>query len=291
MPYNRQNEKKWLIDLSESVKQISKDAGKIILTHYYTDFSKTIQTKNDDSPVTIADKEANDFIVSRLKKVTPEIPVIAEESAISCYIERKKWVFFWLVDPLDGTKEFINRNGEFTVNIALIKKNKPILACVYSPLSKEIFWAIEKMGAYKETDMEIARLIANPIDLNSESLKIVISRSHSDNETLNYLQNFNNPIIVRKGSSLKFISVASGEADLYFRTNPVMEWDSAASHIIINESGAELRNIKNGNNIFYNKRDLKIPGFIVYRKFNTTQVLVSQLTPASPLSGEEKFNK
>jgi 3'(2'), 5'-bisphosphate nucleotidase len=256
----------WLIDLSESVKQISKDAGKIILAHYSTDFSKTIQTKNDDSPVTIADKEANDFIVSRLKEIAPEIPVIAEESVKTNYIQRKNWDLFWLVDPLDGTKEFIKRNGEFTVNIALINKNKPILGCVYSPLTNEIFWAIETMGAFKESEKEKFRLFANPIDLQNVSLKIVISRSHADANTMSYISNFKDPKIIKKGSSLKFMSIASGEADLYFRTNPVMEWDTASSHIILNESGAELRNIKNGNNIFYNKRDLKIPGFIVYRK-------------------------
>lgn len=259
-------ENNWLVAISESVKYIAKDAGKIILAHYHSDFAKTIQTKTDDSPVTIADKEANEFIVSKLKKITPEIPVIAEESATTDYVQRKNWNLFWLVDPLDGTKEFISRNGEFTVNIALIKKNKPVLGCVYYPLTKEIFWAIEKMGAYRQSENESLRLFANPIDLQNPSLKIVISRSHSDNETQKILDSFNNPIVVKKGSSLKFMSVASGEADLYFRTNPVMEWDSAASHIIINESGAELRNIKNRNNIFYNKRDLKIPGFIVYRK-------------------------
>ena len=262
-------ENNWLFSILESVKQISKDAGELILSHYNTDFSKTIRTKNDDSPVTIADKEANDFILYRLKKITPDIPVIAEESAITNYNQRKNWNLFWLVDPLDGTKEFINRNGEFTVNIALIKKNKPILGCVYSPLNKEIFWAIKNLGAYKESENEIIRLFANPIDLHNISLKIVVSRSHYDLDTQKYLNNFNNPLIVKSGSSLKFMLVASGEADLYFRTNSIMEWDTAASHIIINESGAEIRNIKNGNKIFYNKKDLKFPGFIVYRKIKT----------------------
>lgn len=257
-----------LSSVIEQVKQIAEEAGKIILDFYESDFKGTIEYKSDNSPVTIADRTANEFIVSNLQKIYSDIPVIAEESQNVDFAQRIKWPYFWMVDPLDGTKEFIKKNGEFTVNIALIKQTKPVLGVIYAPVYNKMYWAYKGTGAFMNSDNKTVKISARKSDLKSKNLKIVLSRSHLDNSTKEYLKNFNDPVTIERGSSLKFMDIACGEADLYFRLNSVMEWDTAASHIIIKESGADLVNIKNGKNIFYNKKNLKIPGFIVYRGLN-----------------------
>lgn len=257
-----------LPSLTEKVKQIAEEAGKIILDFYESDFSSSIELKEDKSPVTIADKTANEFIVKKLLELNSDIPVIAEESIIVSFSERKKWPYLWIVDPLDGTKEFINKNGEFTVNIALVKQKIPVLGVVFAPVQKKMYWAFKGSGAFMKSDNIISKINANRSDLKGKNLKVVLSRSHLDSTTMDYLSNFYNPETIFRGSSLKFMDIACGDADLYFRLNSVMEWDTAASHIIIKESGADLVNIKNGKNIFYNKKSLKIPGFIVFRKLN-----------------------
>jgi len=250
----------------ENVKDITREAGNITLKYYITDFEKTINFKADKSPVTIADLEASKFIIAGLTGLSPQIPVISEENNIPLYEVRKKWDWFWLIDPLDGTKEFINRNDEFTINIALIHKKRPVLGVVFAPVLNTLFWAVKDQGAYKFENNAESRLEANKINLKSGNLRIVVSRSHLDQKTKNYLNNFINPVVLSKGSSLKFMDIASGASDLYFRLNNVMEWDTAASHIILTESGASLKNIQNGKNIMYNKKNLKIPGFFVCRE-------------------------
>ena len=255
--------------LIEPVKKIAIEAGKIIMRHYNSDFSDSISYKKDESPVTIADQAANEFIIDKLSDLDPNIPIISEETEITDYNIRKKWDYFWMIDPLDGTKEFIKKNGEFTVNIALIKKKTPVLGIVYAPATGNIYWAIKTKGAFTNYNGHTRQIMARETDPGSKNLKIVVSRSHLDDETREYLKNFNDPIIIHKGSSLKFMEIANGNADIYFRTNPINEWDTAASFPIVREAGAEMLNIEKGKKILYNKKDLKCPGFIAFRKQKT----------------------
>ena len=254
--------------LLKSVKDISVHAGKIILEVYGSDFSGSIENKKDNSPVTVADKKANRYIVDRLESLTPGIPVIAEESDQIDFEKRKKFDFFWLVDPLDGTKEFIKRNGDFTVNIALMQKDRPVMGIVYVPLEKKLYWAIEHKGAYLEYGDKIRKLKVKKINLNKKGLKILVSRSHLDNKTKDYINKFNEPIIEQRGSALKFLLIVEGKADIYFRFSPTMEWDTAASHIILKEAGNSLLNIETKKELNYNKKSLINPGFIVLSKEN-----------------------
>lgn len=252
------------LEILDKVKTISIEAGKIILSYYNEiDINPNVEFKNDNSPVTIADKKSSEFIILNLKTLTPEIPVISEEEICFTYEERKHFKYFWLVDPLDGTKEYIKRNGEFTVNIALIHKRKPILGVVYAPVSNALYWAYKDNGAYSLLENNVNRLFVKSTHKNDKNLRIVTSRSHLDKKTFEYCKKFDDPIIIPRGSSLKFMDIASGYADVYFRFGSIREWDTAASQIIVEEAGGCIRNMINGKNIYYNKKNLKMPGFIV----------------------------
>ena len=249
-------------DLIEPLKDIVHHAGALILDVYKTEFDHTIKLKPDDSPVTIADKLANDYIVERLNKLTPNIPVIAEESTLIEYSIRKDFKYYWLVDPLDGTKEFIKKNDEFTVNIALIEGNYPILGIVYAPVFKEYYYAAKEKGAFKYFNGEENKINSNKADLDRNGLKILISRSHLGQKEQEFLKTFKNPTVIQMGSSLKFLRVAEGNADVYFRFSPTMEWDTAASQIILEEAGGSIKSFDDICVLKYNKPSLKNPGFI-----------------------------
>lgn len=251
------------------IKQIAQEAGQILLDFYDTDFQNTIVYKEDQTPVTIADKAASDFICDKLIKLYPEIPVISEEGTILDYDQRKDFKYFWLIDPLDGTNEFIKKNGQFTVNIALINYNRPVLGVVYVPVSNDLYWALEKKGAYHETSREVKRIFASEISDFNNNVRVLMSRSFLDEKNNEFLRNFNNVHIEYMGSSLKFMTIGEGKADLYFRFGKVCEWDTAASHIILNEAGGQIKNLKNGNDIIYNKTEMIIPPFIVTGKINS----------------------
>lgn len=246
--------------LLEICKQAAQEAGDEILKIYKTgDFS--IEAKSDDSPLTKADKAAHVKIVSHLESTN--IPILSEEGRDISYSERSKWEYFWMVDPLDGTKEFIKKNGEFTVNIALIHKEESILGVVYTPVLDELHWAIKELGAFRQVEGKVEKLMVSNKKLNERSLKVVASRSHMSSETEDYLKKLATPEIVSKGSSLKFLLVASGEADVYPRFGPTMEWDTAAAHIIVKEAGGSVTLIDEKTELSYNKQDLLNPYFIV----------------------------
>ena len=249
-----------LKELLSIAKEASLAAGKEIIKIYETgDFS--IEAKLDDSPLTTADTAAHQKIISILQKTN--IPILSEEGKEIPYEERSKWEYFWLVDPLDGTKEFIKKNGEFTVNIALIHHKKPVLGVVYLPTSEELYWAMIGKGAFIEKGGESSVLNTTKKPLSTSGLKVVASRSHMNIETEKYLKKLNQPEIVSKGSSLKFLLVASGEADLYPRFGPTMEWDTAAAHIIVSEAGGSVVLKDENLPLIYNKQDLLNPYFIV----------------------------
>lgn len=252
------------------------DAGKSIMDIYTdpeADFE--IETKADNSPLTLADKASNRLIVSALS-VTP-FPILSEEEKEVPFEERKQWTTLWIVDPLDGTKEFIKRNGEFTVNIALVNKGVPVIGVIYVPVRKELYFACDTLGAYKLTNIdsasqpsmdEMRRKAARlPSALMHQGVVVVASRSHQTEETTRYIENLRKkgqPVtLISSGSSLKICLVVEGSADIYPRFAPTMEWDTAAGHAIAKAAGCEVYHIDEKTPLAYNKEKLLNPWFVV----------------------------
>jgi 3'(2'), 5'-bisphosphate nucleotidase len=247
------------IDIHKII-HIARLAGDAIMDIYLKDFD--IEYKDDKSPLTEADKKANDVIVEGLNSLKTTFHILSEEGTTIPYEERQDWEYFWMVDPLDGTKEFIKKNDEFTVNIALIHKDKPILGVVYAPALNEMYWASQGSGAYKDG-------IRLPLFTNldtSKTLKVVASKSHLSPETQEYIDKLAKTTeaieCVSRGSSLKLCMVAEGSADIYPRLAPTMEWDTAAADAIILEAGKQILNYDNKKPILYNKKNLHNPWFI-----------------------------
>lgn len=217
----------------EQIVSIAKKAGDAIMEIYKKDF--TIVYKDDKSPLTEVDLKANEIICSSLEKLYPNIPIMSEENKQTDYEVRKNWEFYWCIDPIDGTKEFIKKNDEFTVNIALIHKDKPVLGVVYAPAIDEMYKAKKGEGTYKNNQKL-------PLQINKypeEKLHVVASKSHLSKETQEFIDNLEIKEIeqVSKGSSLKLCMVPTGEADIYPRLAPTMEWDTAAADAIVREAG------------------------------------------------------
>ncbi len=234
--------------------------GEEILKVYNTeDFE--VDMKSDSSPLTKADKLAH-IAISKVLEATG-LPILSEEGKQLSFEERSKWKKFWMVDPLDGTKEFIKRNGEFTVNIALIENGKPVLGVVYVPVTKDLYYNDES-NAYVERNGEVKIISCSEKSLNDVGLKVVASRSHLNQETENLISSLKEPVTVSKGSSLKFLLVAEGEADIYPRFAPTMEWDTAAAHAIVLKSGKKVTHSDYKTDLVYNKEDLLNPHFIVH---------------------------
>lgn len=283
----------------------AKRAGEVILDVYHSDFA--IEHKEDESPLTLADKRSHEIIMNDLKKTVTgnnnvytmnnlTLPVLSEEGKDIPFDERKGWEYFWLVDPLDGTKEFIKRNGEFTVNIALIHKDKPILGCIYIPVKDTFYFATVGLGAYKfvnrkivSDNLSIKELLATsqklpmstrkrefPFSNNqstqtkTSSLTIIGSRSHATKELSEFVEQakkrYGEVEFVSAGSSLKFCLVAEGEADIYPRFGPTMEWDTAAGQAIVEQSGGGVVDTQTNEPLKYNKSNLVNPFFIVTGK-------------------------
>ncbi len=250
----------------DQVIEIARQAGESILSVYHSD-TIDIWQKADHSPLTEADLLAHRTIVNGLNQLTPEIPIISEESVNEAYPTRAEWSCFWLVDPLDGTKEFLKRNDQFTVNIALVVDHQPVFGVIYSPVEDKLYYATKGEGAYRQIDSQpVERLITQERSI-SEPLRVVVSKSHSSTQTEDFVHQFTSsdrPIEhVAIGSSLKFCLIAEGSADIYPRLVPTMEWDTAAGQIIVNEAGKEVIVIETGEPLQYNKESLRNPSFIV----------------------------
>lgn len=239
----------------------AEEASKEILKVYNSgDFQA--EAKGDNSPLTLADKKAHHKIVEILKSTN--LPILSEEGRSIPFEERKQWEYFWMVDPLDGTKEFIKRNGEFTVNIALIHKQTPVLGVVAVPVTGELFFASKGHGArLKKYNKEILLPKKIETDLSKSGLRVVASRSHMNDETQEFINKLKDPVLVSKGSSLKFMLLAEGSADVYPRYAPTMEWDTAAAHAIVNETGLRVLQYNTSTELQYNKADLLNPFFLV----------------------------
>lgn len=219
------------------------------------------ELKGDNSPLTIADRRAHDVIVKFLESTG--LPILSEEGRSIPYHERKNWEYFWLVDPLDGTKEFLKRNGEFTVNIALIHKNTPILGVVAVPVTGDIYYAADGEAYLRKGTSTTKLPRRGRTDLQQEGLRVVASRSHMSPETQEFVNQLKNPSIVSSGSSLKFMMLASGVADVYPRFAPTMEWDTGASQAIVNAVGLKVFRQGTTDELVYNKENLLNPGFVV----------------------------
>ena len=253
-----------LNSLTKEVIQIAKQAGDAILKIYNESADIEIHKKADDSPLTIADKTANDIICKGLENLSVDYPIISEENKEIPYQERKDFVTFWQVDPLDGTKEFIKRNGEFTVNIALVHEQRPIMGVVYTPCTEQMFYGFKNGGAFLSENDETKAIKSKPFSLEDKGLKMVCSRSHLNEETQNFVDKFDTPELVAKGSSLKFMILAEGKADIYPRLAPTMEWDTCAAQIILEEAGGAVIDQNTSEPLKYNKEVLLNPHFIAY---------------------------
>ena len=240
--------------LIEALAGIALDAGALIMDIYRTDFDARV--KSDNSPVTEADEKAEALILERLAALVPDIPVVAEESVAAGRIPELKDSFF-LVDPLDGTKEFLNRNGDFTVNIALVEDAVPVLGVVYAPARNLIFTGGRESGARigrVETDGSVAYGPTSVRPAPPEGIVAVASRSHMTDETKEFVDRFTVTDLVSAGSSLKFCRVASGEADLYPRLGRTMEWDTAAGDAVLRAAGGKVTTV-DGTLLTYGKRN------------------------------------
>jgi 3'(2'), 5'-bisphosphate nucleotidase len=246
--------------LLEPVAALAEEAGRAILAIYGTDFG--VDAKEDSSPLTQADMASHRCILSGLAALAPDIPVLSEEGGLPEYEERRKWHRYWLVDPLDGTKEFVKRNGEFTVNIALIEDHVPVLGVVHAPARDVTYVGCAGAGALRRqpggasTPIRVAIESASPV-------RVVGSRSHRGSSLDGFLERLQDYEMVPMGSSLKFCLVAEGTADVYPRLGPTSEWDTAAAQAVVEQAGGAVWML-DGNPLRYNEKpDILNPHFVV----------------------------
>lgn len=246
--------------IANDIREISHRAGEAILDVYQQDFSVT--HKQDNSPLTQADMASHTIICDALAALTPDIPVLSEESAEIDFATRSGWTQYWLVDPLDGTREFVNRNGEFTVNIALISNHVPVFGVVYVPVTGVCYTGIGNQGASRQDPgqtpvrIHVRRPCANPA-------VVIGSRSHANPKLLRYLAAIGDYELISMGSSLKFCLLAEGKADFYPRLGPTSEWDTAAAHAVVNAAGGQIITL-DGEPLQYNRKEsLLNPEFLV----------------------------
>lgn len=242
---------------------LARQAGNRIMRHYHEDVE--VEAKADQSPLTAADRDSHEVILAGLQQRWPDWPVLSEEGADVPYEERRQWEVFWLVDPLDGTKEFLKRNGEFTVNIALMAGGQPILGVVYAPAVETLYHGGAGQGAFRRkgegADEPIRCRLADP----SQPVTVVGSRSHGSPEMEGFLKNLEVKELIAVGSSLKFCRVAEGTADLYPRFGPTMEWDTAAGHAVVVGAGGKVTEF-GGRPFRYNKETLRNGPFLVSKE-------------------------
>jgi 3'(2'), 5'-bisphosphate nucleotidase len=250
-----------LASLIQPVTDIAVRAGQKILEIYETDFE--IETKDDASPLTSADKASHNAIVAALEELTPDIPILSEESDSITWEERSQWPEYWLIDPLDGTKEFIKKNGEFTVNIALIQGHQAVLGVVHVPVKNRSFYGHQNGGAFERTPEGETQSISVTVPAESP-VRVVGSRSHRGELVDAYLEKLGDHVMVSMGSSLKLCLVATGEADVYPRLGLTSEWDTAAAQAVVECAGGKVVQTS-GEPLMYNaKEDILNPHFLVY---------------------------
>lgn len=244
------------------IMKLIREAGDKIMEIYEEDKDLDITMKADDSPVTKADLESNKILTRGLKTITPEIPIVSEENKAIPYEERKNFPRFWIVDPIDGTKEFVNHLDEFTIHLALIEGEEVILGFIYAPVYDEMYYAGKNLGAWSVTEKGRKKLSGHEVDYKKPGIRIMRSRSNLDPKTSAYIENFANPELITMGSGLKFTRLITGDADYYPRAKTNMqEWDIAPAQIILEEAGGGIYEWNSGKPLRYNKKDMKITGF------------------------------
>ncbi len=240
---------------------LAKQASAAILKIYHQETALEINNKIDNSPLTIADLTAHAILTEGLKTLTPEYPILSEESAYIDYTERQTWQTYWLIDPLDGTKEFIHHTGEFSINIALIQNHQPVFGLIYAPITDECAYAIRGVGAFKLTQTGTKTVLLTH-EVSKNTATVIMSRRHGRKKFLPLMQDFAGYHIIELGSALKFINIAEGQADLYPRFGPSGEWDTAAGQCIVEAAGGKVVDLA-GNVLQYNTKDsLLNPEFI-----------------------------
>ena len=240
------------------VTALAREAGRAILEVYASSFS--VQEKADSSPLTEADLRSEKLILAGLRRMAPEIPVLSEETGQSAWAVRRNWSRLWVVDPLDGTKEFVQRNGEFTVNIALVDNHRPVLGIVHAPALERDYFACEGIGAFRSD----ARAAGRPIRVSrrgSGAVRVVGSRSHRGSSLDGFLSRVGAHELVEVGSSLKLCLVAEGSADVYPRLGPTCEWDTAAGQCVLEQAGGQVLKL-DGEPLEYNREDTLNPNFV-----------------------------
>lgn len=252
-----------MIELVQDILPILRKASIAILGVYSDQSNFNTTVKSDDSPLTLADTLSNDIIREGLLKLDQQARIISEESRHESFEVRSKWETYFLVDPLDGTKEFIRRNGEFTINIAIMQGSRPRAGFVFVPVSGIAYVAEKGKGAFRiDQNDRMTELITQPFYLKQSGIKIVASRSHRDVETEMMVSNFFEPEIVSVGSSLKFLMIAEGKAHFYPRLAPTMEWDTAAAQCVLEEAGGSVLQYPALTPLVYNKENLLNPSFL-----------------------------
>ena len=241
---------------------LARRAGEAIMDIYRRESDWQIEHKADDSPLTRADRISNEIICAGLS----QFPIISEENKVIPFEQRSAWPICWMVDPLDGTKEFIKRNGDFTVNIALIMGGRPVMGVVYIPVSGIAYWGAVGEGAFRIDERGETRIEAAAFDPKKPHLQVVASRSHLSPETEAFIAGLHSPELVSRGSSLKFMLLAEGQAHVYPRLAPTMEWDTAAAQVILEQAGGSVVDAESQEPMRYNKPDLLNPHFIAYGK-------------------------
>lgn len=256
----------WLKELVNPVCEIAKQAGAEIMKIYEEGFE--VEQKKDHSPLTTADLASHTLIIEKLEKLTPEIPILSEESASISFAERSSWKNYWLIDPLDGTREFIKRNGEFTVNIALITEHSSSLGVVYIPVQDICYSASRKQGAYKQEQNQMAQKIQVRSSTPTNKPTICGSRSHAGKSLQALQEKIGEFDLISMGSSIKMCLVAEGVADIYPRFGPTSEWDTAAAHCVVNEAGGVIVDTTLKTLQYNTKDSLLNPSFLAVGDLN-----------------------
>ena len=242
--------------LLKALQLLVHQAGEAIMQVYHTaDFG--IETKKDDSPVTKADLDAHYLLIDGLSKLTPNIAIVSEEDPASQAVPQEHNCY-WLIDPLDGTKEFINRNGQFTVNLALIETNSPSFGLVSTPIDQTLYWGGQHLGAWRLRDNTLEQL---HIQTCQVPMRVVASKSHLNEATRNFIASLGDTTLVQAGSSLKLLRIAEGEADIYPRLAPTCEWDTAAAQAVLEGAGGKVTQV-DGSPMEYGKTDILNPHFV-----------------------------
>ena len=253
-------------DIADDIFSLVEQAGQAIRDIYNSD-DISIEVKSDNSPVTTADYRSNRIITDGLQTLFRDIPIISEESEIPDYDERKSWDYVWILDPLDGTKGFINRTGEFTINLGMVQKDTVTGGFIYAPISRQMYFAAKGLGAFQyHENKQHRRLSARAYDNRQQGIKVLASRHHNDALTQAHINTLHHPVVMERGAALKFVSIADGLADYYPKMAHIMEWDTAPGQILIEEAGGSVVQAENGLPLKYNKPDLHNPHFIASGK-------------------------